>query len=78
MAGADGLHHRSLADRGRPSIDLSKFADRSRVPWSSPRAHLVMSPGGREPIPFRLFLDGEAPGLSHGVDVDEAPSCDNF
>ena len=25
----------------------------------------------REPIPFRVRLDGEAPGLSHGVDVDE-------
>ena len=26
----------------------------------------------REPIPFRLLLDGEAPGAAHGVDVDEA------
>ena len=34
-------------------------------------AHLVMSPGAREPIPFRVLLDGEAPGPSHGVDVDE-------
>jgi thiol-disulfide isomerase/thioredoxin len=34
-------------------------------------AHLVLSPGGREPIPFRLLLDGEAPGPSRGVDVDE-------
>jgi hypothetical protein len=34
-------------------------------------AHLVMSPGAREPIPFRVLLDGEAPGTSHGVDVDE-------
>jgi Thioredoxin like C-terminal domain len=33
--------------------------------------HLVLSPGAREPIPFRLLLDGEAPGPSHGVDVDE-------
>jgi len=32
---------------------------------------LVLSPGAREPIPFRLLLDGEAPGPSHGVDVDE-------
>jgi thiol-disulfide isomerase/thioredoxin len=35
-------------------------------------AHLVLSPGAREPIPFRVLLDGEAPGPSHGVDVDEA------
>jgi thiol-disulfide isomerase/thioredoxin len=34
-------------------------------------AHLVLSPGARDPIPFRLLLDGEAPGPSHGVDVDE-------
>jgi thiol-disulfide isomerase/thioredoxin len=33
-------------------------------------AHLVLSPGEREPIPFRVLLDGEAPGDSHGVDVD--------
>ena len=34
-------------------------------------AHLVLSPGKGEPIPFRVLLDGEAPGPSHGVDVDE-------
>src|SRR5215217_4523217 len=33
--------------------------------------HLVLSPGAREPIPFRVLLDGEAPGTSHGVDVEE-------
>jgi hypothetical protein len=25
----------------------------------------------RGPIPFRVLLDGEGPGPSHGVDVDE-------
>jgi thiol-disulfide isomerase/thioredoxin len=34
-------------------------------------AHIVLSSGAREPIPFRVLLDGEAPGSSHGVDVDE-------
>jgi hypothetical protein len=34
-------------------------------------AHLVLAPGAREPIPFRVLVDGEAPGPSHGVDVDE-------
>ncbi len=33
-------------------------------------AHLVLSPGAREPIPFRVLLDDAAPGTSHGVDVD--------
>jgi Thioredoxin like C-terminal domain len=31
----------------------------------------VLSPGAHDPIPFRVVLDGEAPGASHGVDVDE-------
>jgi hypothetical protein len=34
-------------------------------------AHLVLSRGAREPIPFRVLLDGEAPDPSHGVDIDE-------
>jgi thiol-disulfide isomerase/thioredoxin len=33
-------------------------------------AHLVLSAAVREPIPFRVVLDGEAPGLSAGLDVD--------
>jgi thiol-disulfide isomerase/thioredoxin len=33
--------------------------------------HLVLSRGTGEPIPFRVLLDGEAPGASHGVDVDD-------
>jgi thiol-disulfide isomerase/thioredoxin len=34
-------------------------------------AHLVLSTEAREPIPFSVLLDGEAPGPSHGLDVDE-------
>ena len=34
-------------------------------------AHLVLSAGKHEPIPFRVLLDGGAPGPSAGVDVDE-------
>jgi thiol-disulfide isomerase/thioredoxin len=34
-------------------------------------AHLVLSPGASAPIPFHVLVDGEVPGLSHGVDVDE-------
>jgi thiol-disulfide isomerase/thioredoxin len=34
-------------------------------------AHLVLSRRTGSPIPFRVLLDGEAPGPSHGVDVDE-------
>jgi hypothetical protein len=34
-------------------------------------AHLVLSAGARAPIPFRVLVDGGAPGASAGVDVDE-------
>jgi thiol-disulfide isomerase/thioredoxin len=34
-------------------------------------AHLVLSSQAQNPIQFRVLLDGEAPGSSHGVDVDE-------
>jgi hypothetical protein len=34
-------------------------------------AHLVLSTRRAEPIRFRMTLDGEPPGDSHGVDVDE-------
>jgi len=34
-------------------------------------AHLVLASGARDAIPFRVLLDGQAPGASHGVDVDD-------
>jgi hypothetical protein len=33
--------------------------------------HLVMGPADREPVRFRVLVDGEPPGASHGVDADE-------
>jgi thiol-disulfide isomerase/thioredoxin len=33
-------------------------------------AHAVLAPAAPEPIPFRVLLDGEPPGPSHGVDTD--------
>jgi hypothetical protein len=30
-----------------------------------------MSGGAGEPTPFRVLIDGEPPGASHGVDTDE-------
>ena len=33
--------------------------------------HLVLRrAGGHGPVPFQVFLDGEAPGAAHGLDVD--------
>ena len=35
--------------------------------------HLVMGPATRgDSVPFRVLLDGEAPGAAHGGDVDDA------
>ena len=34
-------------------------------------AHLVLSRSTPEPIPFRVRLDGEAPGRAHGLDVND-------
>ena len=31
----------------------------------------MLAAGRPAPIPFRVPLDGEAPGASHGLDVDE-------
>ena len=33
--------------------------------------HLVLSLGAGRSIPFRVLLDGQSPGASHGVDIDE-------
>jgi thiol-disulfide isomerase/thioredoxin len=35
-------------------------------------AHLVLSSESGAPIPFRVLVDGNAPGPSHGIDIDEA------
>jgi thiol-disulfide isomerase/thioredoxin len=34
--------------------------------------HLILRSSGNEPVPFRVRLDGEAPGAAHGIDIDEA------
>ena len=56
---------------GREHVVLDQAGGSIAIRFHSRDAHLVLSPGAREPIPFRLLLDGEAPGPSHGVDVDE-------
>ena len=38
--------------------------------FQSRDVHIVLAPSGDEPTPFRVTLDGAAPGESHGVDVD--------
>jgi hypothetical protein len=56
---------------GREKVVLDRAGGSIAYRFHARDAHLVLSPGTREPIPFRVFLDGAAPGPSHGVDVDE-------
>ena len=56
---------------GRESVALDEAGGSIAFRFQARDAHLVLSAGEREPIPFSVSLDGEAPGASHGVDVDE-------
>jgi thiol-disulfide isomerase/thioredoxin len=56
---------------GAESVVLDEAGGSITYRFHARDAHLVLSPGAHEPIPFRVVLDGEAPGPSHGVDVDE-------
>ena len=55
---------------GRENVALGEAGGSIAFRFHARDAHLVLSPGGRGPIRFRVRLDGEAPGDSHGVDVD--------
>jgi thiol-disulfide isomerase/thioredoxin len=56
---------------GRENVVLDQAGGSIAYRFHARDVHLVLSRAAREPIPFRVLLDGEAPGLSHGVDVDE-------
>ena len=56
---------------GRENVVLDKAGGSIAYRFHARDAHLVLSPGVRGPIPFRVLLDGAAPGRSHGVDVAE-------
>jgi thiol-disulfide isomerase/thioredoxin len=68
------LNHWAVAGEwtiGRENVVLDQAGGSIACRFHARDAHLVLSPGAREPIPFRLLLDGEAPGPSSGVDVGE-------
>jgi thiol-disulfide isomerase/thioredoxin len=68
------LNHWALVGEwtvGRENVVLDRAGGSVAHCFHARDAHLVLSPGKGEPIPFRVLLDGEAPGASHGVDVDE-------
>ncbi|MGO9496770.1 MAG: redoxin family protein [Solirubrobacteraceae bacterium] len=56
---------------GRENVVMDRAGGSIAFRFQSRDAHVVLSPGARAPIPFRVLLDGEAPGRSHGVDVDD-------
>jgi thiol-disulfide isomerase/thioredoxin len=56
---------------GGENVVLDKAGGSIAFRFHARDAHLVLSRGAREPIPFRVLLDGEVPGPSGGVDVDE-------
>jgi thiol-disulfide isomerase/thioredoxin len=67
------LNHWSLAGEwtiGREHVVLDQAGGSIAFRFHARDAHLVLSSGARAPIRFRVLLDGEAPGSSHGVDVD--------
>jgi pimeloyl-ACP methyl ester carboxylesterase len=55
---------------GRENVVLDEAGGSIAFRFDARDAHLVLSPGAQEPIPFRVLVDGEPPGPSHGVDVD--------
>ncbi len=57
---------------GREFAALEQAGGSIRMRFQARDAHLVLSSQSAEPIGFRVLVDGEAPGTSHGVDVDEA------
>ncbi|WP_319459561.1 redoxin domain-containing protein [Micromonospora sp. RTP1Z1] len=68
------VNHWALAGEwtiGSENVVLDQAGGSIAYRFHARDAHLVLSPGPRESIPFRVLLDGEAPGPSHGVDVDE-------
>ena len=56
---------------GSETVVLNKPGGSIATRFHARDAHLVLSPGEHEAIPFLVLLDGEAPGRSAGVDVDE-------
>ncbi|HET8823061.1 MAG TPA: hypothetical protein VFM57_16095 [Thermoleophilaceae bacterium] len=56
---------------GAENVALEQAGGSIRFRFHARDAHIVLSRAAGDPIPFRVLLDGEPPGPSHGVDVDE-------
>jgi hypothetical protein len=56
---------------GRENVVLDQAGGSIAFRFHARDAHLVLSARARDQIPFRVLLDGEAPGRSAGIDVHE-------
>src|SRR4051794_26522875 len=68
------LNHWALAGEwtiGPENVTLDQARGSIALRFHARDAHVVLSRGTGDPIPFQVLLDGEVPGRSHGVDVDE-------
>lgn len=69
-----GINQWALAGEwtlGRENAVLEQAGGTIAFRFHARDAHLVLSTGSRDPIPFRVNLDGQPPGSAHGVDADE-------
>ena len=69
-----GLNEWALAGEwtvGREDVFLNEVGGGIAFRFHARDAHLVLYRESPDPVPFRVFVDGEPPGRSHGVDVDE-------
>jgi thiol-disulfide isomerase/thioredoxin len=56
----------------RQAVVLNKANGRIVYRFHARDLNLVMTPGVQKgPVPFRVLIDGRAPGPAHGIDVDE-------
>jgi thiol-disulfide isomerase/thioredoxin len=68
------LNHWALAGEwtvGRECVVLDRAGGSIAYRFHARDVHLVLSSGAGRSIPFRVLLDGQAPGAAHGLDVDE-------
>ena len=56
---------------GREKVALDQAGGSIAFRFESRDVHAVLASRAEEPVPFRVSIDGEPPGGSHGLDVDE-------
>ena len=57
---------------GSESVALDEAGGGIEFRFQARDVHLVLDAGPARSVPFRVLLDGQAPGSAHGIDTDEA------